>query len=109
MSPDLHFFMNIFNSNNRYAQFVYMHKLNIKPAMNPQKSQNREKIRITTQIRGEPASWLLEWKHRGSVLSNTDAVIQAFQALQEKISDRDLKTNQVKSRVELESYYFRVR
>ena len=48
-------------------------------------------IRINTTIKGEPAQWLLTWKKRGLVLNNTDAVVQAFQLLQEKITERDVK------------------
>ncbi|RLG86621.1 MAG: hypothetical protein DRO18_04160 [Thermoprotei archaeon] len=42
------------------------------------------RFRINTVIVGEPAQWLLEWKRRGPVTSNADAVIQALRALHEK-------------------------
>lgn len=48
-------------------------------------------------IKGEPANWLNEWKRRGIVLSNTDAVIQVFRAFNEKITEQDLKSTQFKN------------
>lgn len=66
--------------------------------------QKNIKVRINTVISGEPAHWLIEWKKRGLVTSNTDAVIQGFRALNEKITELDLKTVQLRnfSRIEKE-------
>ena len=48
------------------------------------------KIRINTQVGGEPAKILVELKRRGLVTSNTDAVIQGLLALHEKVLRVDL-------------------
>ena len=62
------------------------------------KEKTKEKgIRINTIIKGEPASWLSEWKKRGIVLSNTDAVVQAFRAFNEKLTEQDLKSTQLRN------------
>jgi len=55
------------------------------------------RVRINTVITGEPALWLIEWKRRGLVTSNSDAVIQAFRALHEKITELDLKMVQLRN------------
>jgi len=55
------------------------------------------RVRINTVITGEPAQWLIEWKKRGLVTSNTDVVIQALRALNEKIADLDLKMVQLRN------------
>jgi len=55
------------------------------------KSEEEPRVRINTVIVGEPAKWLLEWKRRGLVTSNADAVIQALRVLHEKITELDLK------------------
>ena len=47
-------------------------------------------IRINTVIRGEPAEWLLEWKQRGIVRSNSDAIRQAFRVFRDKLNESDL-------------------
>lgn len=70
-----------------------MTKVNAK-VLNMKKSL---KIRINTSITGEPAKWLCEWKRRGLVTSNTDAVIQAFRIFQERITEHDLKSIQVEN------------
>jgi hypothetical protein len=46
-------------------------------------------------VEGEPAAWLNEWKKRGLVTSYTDAVIQALRALNEKVTEQDLKSAQL--------------
>jgi hypothetical protein len=48
------------------------------------------KVRINTQVEGEPARILMELKQRGLVVSNTDAVIQGILALHERVLQRDL-------------------
>lgn len=58
---------------------------------------NKAEIRLNTVIHGEPAEWLLEWKKRGLVLSNTDAVVRAFEALQRQIVDDDRKNAERKT------------
>ncbi|MEM3827966.1 MAG: hypothetical protein QXP36_01945 [Conexivisphaerales archaeon] len=55
------------------------------------------KIRINTVIIGEPARWLMEWKRRGLITSYTDGVIQALKALNEKMTEQDLKLIQLKN------------
>ena len=61
------------------------------------KTSAGRKIRINTQISGQPAEILVELKSRGLVTSNTDAVIQALLALYEKVVERDLKAAQLKT------------
>jgi len=58
-------------------------------------SKDKPRVRINTVIVGEPARWLIEWKRRGIVTSYTDALIQAFRALHEKITEQDLKAMQL--------------
>ena len=60
-------------------------------------NQNEPKVRINVVITGEPALWITEWKRRGLVTSNSDAVIQALRALYEKISEIDLRTVQLRN------------
>ncbi len=48
-------------------------------------------------LTGEPAEWLNEWKARGLVTSYTDAVVQALRTFNEKITEQDLKTVQLKN------------
>lgn len=59
--------------------------------------EKRSAIRINTSLRGEPAEWLLEWKTRGLVTSNTDALLQAFRAFHEKITEQDLRQAQLRT------------
>ena len=61
----------------------------------PRDSKDTPRVRINTIIVGEPARWLIEWKRRGIVTSYTDALIQAFRALHEKITEQDLKAMQL--------------
>lgn len=44
-------------------------------------------VRINTTISGLPAKWLRDWKLKGYVKSNSDAVRQAFRCFQEKLKD----------------------
>lgn len=55
------------------------------------------RIRINTEVRGEPASVLLELKRRGLVRDNTEAVTQGLLALYEKVLERDLAKLRVQS------------
>lgn len=48
------------------------------------------RIRINTEIEGEPAKILLELKKRGLVSDNTDAVNQDLLVLYERVLRRDL-------------------
>jgi hypothetical protein len=57
----------------------------------------RPKVRINIVVTGEPATWIIEWKKRGLVTSNSDAVIQALRVLYEKISEIDLRTVQLRN------------
>lgn len=54
-------------------------------------SNPRESIRINLTLRGEPAKWLKEWKRRGLVKSNSDAVVQSFILYNEKQQKIDLE------------------
>jgi hypothetical protein len=55
------------------------------------------KVRINTVITGEPAKWLTEWKRRGLITSYTDGVIQALKALNEKMTEQDLRLIQLRN------------
>jgi hypothetical protein len=59
------------------------------------RTNQKDRTRINTTITGEPALWLMEWKQRGLILSNSDAVVQAYRVLQEKITEQDLKSVQL--------------
>jgi hypothetical protein len=48
-------------------------------------------------VEGEPAEWLYEWKKRGLVTSYTDAIVQSLRVFNEKITEQDLKTVQLKN------------
>jgi len=64
---------------------------------------NNLKIRINTVIMGEPAAWLNEWKPRGLVTSYTDAIIQALRVFNEKITEQDLKSAQLRNIEQMDS------
>ena len=55
----------------------------------------KARIRINMIVDGEPAKWLNDWKHRGLITSYTDAVIQALRALNDKVTEQDLKSAQL--------------
>lgn len=58
--------------------------------------KNAEKgICINMKVEGEPAEWLDEWKRRGLVTSYTDAVVQALRTFNERITEQDLKSEQL--------------
>ncbi len=59
------------------------------------RTKGRVHIRINMSVEGEPAAWLNEWKRRGLVTSYTDAIIQALRALNEKVTEQDLKSAQL--------------
>lgn len=42
-------------------------------------------VRINTTISGLPAQWLTEWKQKGLVKSNSDAIRQSFRCFQESL------------------------
>ena len=52
---------------------------------------NNGAVRINTIITGELARWLLDWKRRGLVKSNPDAVRQALRSLHEQLLESDEK------------------
>ena len=52
---------------------------------------------------GEPAAWLNEWKRRGLVTSYTDAIIQALRVFNEKITEQDLKSAQLRNIKQMDS------
>ena len=57
--------------------------------------KSNSRVRINMLVEGEPAKWLNEWKKRGLVTSYTDAVVQALRALNEKVTEQDLKSAQL--------------
>jgi len=60
-------------------------------------NEDRSRVRINTEVTGEPAMWFYEWKKKGIIRSAPDAVRQAFQALHDKILERQLKTAQLRA------------
>jgi hypothetical protein len=54
-------------------------------------AQREPRVRINTIVDGEPAQWLLTWKRRGLVRSNSDAIRQAFRCFNEKLLELDNK------------------
>ena len=52
------------------------------------------RTRLNFILTGDPALWLAEWKDRGLVKSNSDAVRQAFRLFHEKLTETDLKSMQ---------------
>ena len=54
-------------------------------------------VRVNITLHGEPAQWLLQWKRRGLVKSNRDAVVQAFRAMHEGIIRKDLDEARLKT------------
>ena len=52
-------------------------------------------IRINMKVEGDPAEWLDEWKRRGLVTSYTDAVVQALRSLNERITEQDIRSEQL--------------
>lgn len=60
-----------------------------------EQAKKKAHIRINMIIDGEPAAWLNEWKRRGLITSYTDAVTQALRALNEKVTEQDLKSAQL--------------
>lgn len=66
--------------------------------MKPAKiTKGKKQIRINMTVEGEPAAWLNDWKRRGLVTSYTDAVIQALRALNERVTEQDLKSVQLQN------------
>jgi len=55
------------------------------------------RLRINVILRGEPASLFFQWKRRGIVRSRADAVLQAFRAFHEKLTEMQLKTAQLRT------------
>lgn len=62
-----------------------------------QQSPQQPSVRLNLTLRGLPAEWLLDWKRRGIVRSNVDAVIQSFRAFQETVAELDLKAARVRA------------
>ena len=60
-------------------------------------ASDKPKVRINMTVEGEPAEWLNEWKSRGLVTSYTDAVVQALRTFNEKITEQDLKSVQLRN------------
>jgi hypothetical protein len=55
------------------------------------------KLRVNLCLEGDPAEWYYGWKTRGLVASVKDALLMSFQALQEKLTEQDLKRAQLKT------------
>jgi len=60
-----------------------------------EKAKEKARIRINMIVEGEPAKWLIDWRRRGLVTSYTDGVIQAIRALNDKVTEQDLKSAQL--------------
>lgn len=60
-------------------------------------SDDQPRVRVNVVVKGEPARWLREWKRRGLFTSTSDAVVQALRALNEKITELDIKMLQLKN------------
>jgi len=59
--------------------------------MMSRRMEDGKSVRINITLHGEPARWLQQWKRRGLVKSNQDAVIQAFRLMHERIIQHDLE------------------
>lgn len=59
------------------------------------------RVRINTEIEGEPAKILLELKKRGLVSDNTDAVNQGLLVLYDRVLERDMARLQLQRLKEL--------
>ena len=59
-------------------------------SVNDGSSKQTTRVRINTEIEGEPAEILLELKQRGLVSDNTDAVNQGLLVLYDRTLKRDL-------------------
>jgi len=57
----------------------------------------KQKVRINCEIRGEPARIYLDLKRRGLIISARDAVVQGLTHLYEEILQRDLQEAKVKA------------
>lgn len=64
------------------------HATTTEETQNADKPQTR--VRINTEIEGEPAKILLELKKRGLVSDNTDAVNQGLLVLYDRVLKRDM-------------------
>jgi len=62
--------------------------------MSKPQTEIEHKVRINTIIRGEPAEWLKDWKRRGLVRSNSDALRQAFRCFQQSLIEARLRTSE---------------
>ncbi|AFU59342.1 hypothetical protein Ngar_c24180 [Candidatus Nitrososphaera gargensis Ga9.2] len=62
----------------------------------------RTRVRINTEIEGEPAKILLELKQRGLVSDNTDAVNQGLLVLYDRTLRRDLARLQLRQLKEVQ-------
>ncbi len=60
------------------------------------------RLRVNLCLSGEPAKWYRDWRTRGLVESVKDAVLMSFQALQEKVTEQDLKRAQLRTLTERE-------
>lgn len=60
-------------------------------------SSSNPLIRLNFSLKGDPAKWLVTWKNRGLIVSNHDCVIQAFQVLNQKIVECDLKAARLRT------------
>ncbi len=59
--------------------------------------KNRFSIKINTTLTGDPAIWYYEWKRRDIVKSTPDALLQAFQTFQKKLTEFELKRAQAET------------
>jgi len=68
-------------------------------------SEEKKKVRVNTQINGEPAQIFLELKRRGIISNARDAVIQGLMCLHERMLARDLQRAQLKASERLNQEY----
>lgn len=66
------------------------HATTTEETVNDGHSRQTTRVRINTEVEGEPAKILLELKQRGLVSDNTDAVNQGLLVLYDRTLRRDL-------------------
>ena len=69
----------------------------MKPTKSGTDNKNYPRVRINTELTGEPAQWFRAWKAAGLIRSAPDAVLQAFQAFHEKLTELQLKEAQLRT------------
>ena len=70
---------------------------------NQSKDPNSHKLRINMSIKGEPITWINEWKKRGIIRTVPQAVVLALQTLHQHFVEMQLKTAQLRTLEEADS------